>query len=279
MNDDGRAHALKDERDEASSARRYRIEAVTRATHILAAIEADGPAGVGEIAQRAGVSPAFAGAALAALERRGLVRAPEIAGAWGLGLAWLQLANAGRSQIDLREIAQPVMRRMRDAANETVVLAIRRGARRVNVEYVESTQGVRRMSNVGSETPLYFGSAGRVLLTGYARAALDDYLRSVVASDGAIVMGLGVDAYIREVEEAKARGYAMASGEVSPDLCSVSTPVRDHTGAVVASLTISSPIDRFTPALEETCIRTAIEGAVEVSRRLGFAGESAAAPE
>jgi len=42
------------------------------------------------------------------------------------------------------------------------------------------------------------------------------------------------------------------------------------TGGVVGALTISSPVDRFTPALERACISQVTRGAAEVSRTLGF---------
>ena len=56
--------------------------------------------------------------------RRAVSSSPiqDDAGHFRLGLAWLRLADVKRRQLDLREVALPVMRRMRDAVNETVSL-------------------------------------------------------------------------------------------------------------------------------------------------------------
>jgi DNA-binding IclR family transcriptional regulator len=263
--------ATPDAGDNAAS-RRYRIEAVTRAAQILACLDENAGSDVATIAARAHATEAFVSSALSALERRGLAR-HDPAERWSLGLGWLRLATAGRRQMDLREIAQPVMRRMRDDVDETVVLAVRRGSRRVNIDFAESTQDVRRQTQIGTESPLYAGAAGRVLLSGFSSRDLADYLVSVAASDGKIIAGLDIAAYTREVESVSTAGYSRAVGEFTVDLCAVSTPIRDHTGDVVAALSISCPVDRFNDGLEKTCVRTVMEGALEVSRLIGFPGK------
>lgn len=275
MNGEDQHDAIQDDSGEGGDTRRYRVEAITRAARILSRLNESPNAGVGAIAESAGTTEAFARSALHALERHGLARsgadAPE---SWSLGLGWLRLAAAGRRQLDLREIAQPVMRRMRDDVDETIILAIRQGVRRVNIDYVESTQEVRRMTRIGDDTPLYLGAAGRALLSGFSDRDLRDYLVSVSTSDGKVISGLDVEAYTAQVAAVRERGYATTRREFSSDLCAISTPVRDHAGQVVAALTISCPADRFTEALELSCARVALEGALEVSRLIGFAGAS-----
>ena len=245
--------------------RRYRIEAVSRAAHILNCIRADDRSSIAEIADCAEAPEPFVRSALGALERKGLARqkgqSPE---------RWLRLAAAGRRQIDVREIAQPIMRRMREDVDETIILSVRRGNRRVTVEFVESTQNVRRIVDIGAEAPLYVGAAGRAILSGFAERDLRDYLSSVVASDGTIIMGLGVEAYIAEIQKTHERGYAIAFGEFTPDLCAISTPILDHAGRVIAAIAISFPTDRYTRDLETACIRVVKEAAREISRLVGY---------
>jgi DNA-binding IclR family transcriptional regulator len=256
---------------DSSEARRYRIEAVSRAAHILDCIRANDAASVEALAARAEAPETFVRAALGALERRGLARTrTDSSDHWALGLGWLRLAAAGRRQIDVREIAQPIMRRMREDVDETIILSVRRGNRRVTVEFVESTQNVRRIVEIGAEAPLYVGAAGRAILSGFPERELRDYLDSVAASDGTIIMGLGVDAYIAEIAKTHERGYAIAFGEFTPDLCAISTPILDHAGHVVAALAISFPTDRYTRELENACVRVVKEAALEVSRLIGY---------
>ena len=256
---------------DTQDSRRYRIEAVSRAAHILNCIRAGDRSSIGEIAECAEAPEPFVRSALGALERRGLARQKGLSpDHWALGLGWLRLAAAGRRQIDVREIAQPIMRRMREDVDETIILSVRRGNRRVTVEFVESTQNVRRIVDIGAEAPLYVGAAGRAILSGFAERDLRDYLSSVVASDGTIIMGLGVDAYIAEIQKTHERGYAIAFGEFTPDLCAISTPILDHAGRVIAAIAISFPTDRYTRDLETACIRVVKEAALEISRLVGY---------
>ena len=279
MSGDETADMIDEDDAGPETGRRYRIEAVTRAAHVLLAMESGGGLDTAELAAASGAPEPFVAAALASLERRGLARASDGARrTWSLGLGWLRLATAARRQMDLREIARPVMRRMRDDVDETVVLALRSGMWRVNVEFAESTQDVRRMTQIGAEAPLYAGAAGRVLLSDFSPRDLADYLATVAASDGKIIAGLDLAAYTSEVEAVATRGYARAVGEFTPDLCAVSTPVRDHTGAVVAALTISAPVDRFDDRLERACLRVVLDGAREISRLIGYRGRPAPAP-
>jgi DNA-binding IclR family transcriptional regulator len=252
------------------AAPRYHIEAVWRAGQILVCLE-NGLSGVDDLAEQTGASPAAVRAALATLARRGLVRRLDQPNeAWRLGFGWLKIAVAARRQIDIREIAQPVMDRMRDRVDETVILSVRRARRRLNIGYAESNQQVRRQIDLDVETALYVGAAGRALLTDRADDDLVAYLTSVAASDGQVINGLDVAAYAQQVREARIQGYAVVRREFDDDLCAMSAPVRDHSGAVVAALTISCPTDRFTVALEDDCRRTLFDGAAELSRLLGF---------
>ena len=63
-----------------------------------------------------------------------------------------------------------------------------------------------------------------------------------------------------------------AARELHPDLCAISAPVRDHAGKVIAALTISGPADRFTDALQEAGARVIRDGALELSRLIGYSG-------
>jgi len=251
---------------------RYRVEAVARAAEALNRMGEGSRADPAEIAASLAASESFIRSALATLERRGLARGP-VPGreGWSLGFGWLRLAAAARKQIDLREIAQPVMRRVRDEIDETVILAVRRGGRRINIDYCEGTQAVRRMSDVGGDTPLYAGAAGRALLAGFSPGELRGYLESIAASDGTVINAMDIDAYTRDVEAAKGRGYAVTAGEISPDLCAIASPVLDQSGGVVAALTISVPADRFSEAFAHACGAAARDGARDLSRLIGHA--------
>ena len=263
------AASEKHQRDEGEQ--RYRVEAVTRAVRLLKALQHEPSQTTAALAEAAEATPAFAQTAMETLAKQGLARPGGPDGQiWDIGLAWLRLASARSRQIDLRELALPIMRRMRDGVDETIILGVRRGGRRVNIDYVESTQAIRRVTQHGHEAPLHVGAAGRALLCGMSLDEIGDYFASVASGAGRNAKLFDVESFITELAEVRTKGYAYVSSELSLDSWSVSAPVRDHTGAVVASLTISCPSDRFTPGHEAACIANVLEGAGELSLLLGY---------
>jgi DNA-binding IclR family transcriptional regulator len=113
----------------------------------------------------------------------------------------------------LASLARPAMERLRDETGESVQLYVRRGDRRHCVASLESPHGLRTIVAVGASLPLDVGSAGKVL---------------------------------RGDAEVSRRGWAQSVEEREPGVASVSAPVRDAGGEVVAAVSVSGPIGRTT---------------------------------
>ncbi len=65
------------------------------------------------------------------------------------------------------------------------------------------------------------------------------------------------------------RGVAVEHRESNPDVSCVAAPVRDRSGRVVAALSISVPMIRWSEEREEELARLAADGADTLSGRLG----------
>ncbi len=245
---------------------RYKVEAVSRAMLVLEALRL-GPAEltVDALASRTGISMAAVEATLLTLEGRGLVqRGTGDPPAFRLGLGWLRLADVKRRQLDIREVALPVMRRMRDAVDETVSLSVRMGTNRVNIEYAESDHEVRRIVQRGFHVALHVGAGGRSLMSGLEDEEIEIYLAPVALSQ------IQKSKVIAAVQATRRDGHAIVEGEIASDTAAISAPVRNHVGEVVAAVTISLPQGRFTTAMRARCIREIMAGAGEISKSMGY---------
>ena len=118
------------------------------------------------------------------------------------------------AQPGLPTVARPALEALRDATGESVQLYVRRGAQRLCVEALESPHGLRTIVPVGAVLPLDVGSAGKVL---------------------------------REDPASLKRGWAESVEERQKGVASVSAPVWDD-GRLVASVSVSGPVDRTTRA-------------------------------
>jgi DNA-binding IclR family transcriptional regulator len=247
----------------ADRAVRYKGEAVARAARVLALFGPGAPAHtLAELVHATSVPKATLLGILDTLVAHRLLSVDED-GRYRLGYGWLRLGDIRRNQLNIRESALPVMRRIRDAVDETVILSLRVGDRRVHLDYLESRQSIRRVAQIGNEAPLHVGAAGSVLLAGLSESEVNDYLARNAAMDAQAIR-TAVAAIRRD-------GYAVVSGTVNAQTAAVAAPVKMHGGDTAAALTISCPRERFTTALERRCVALVTEGAQTLSRTLGYA--------
>ncbi|MFN2504614.1 MAG: IclR family transcriptional regulator [Acidimicrobiales bacterium] len=136
---------------------------------------------------------------------------------------------------DLPVMAGPALERLREATGESVQLYVRRGEQRVCVAALESPHGLRTIVPVGAVLPLELGSAGKVF-------SLDP--------------------------EAIRRGWAQSVEERQRGVASVSAPVREPGGQVVAAVSVSGPIERTTRAPGRRYASDVLAAAAEVEQAL-----------
>ncbi len=144
-----------------------------------------------------------------ALEAHHLVRR-DAQGRFCLGFELIRLGRAAADQFPLAELATPPLVELRDATGESVQLFVREHDARRCVVSLQSSHALQWLVPVGALLPLDRGSAGAVL-AGRAPVNLHE-----------------------SVEERE------------PGVASVSAPVRDREGVVVAAVSVSGPVERLT---------------------------------
>ena len=72
----------------------------------------------------------------------------------------------------------------------------------------------------------------------------------------------------RSLAEVRRRGWAQSAAEREPGVASVSAPVRDHSGAVIAAVSVSGPIDRMGRRPGERWAADLLAASEELTRRL-----------
>ena len=197
-----------------------------RSVAVLDAVAAHGPVALGDLAAVTRLPRATAHRLAVALERHALL-ARDGAGRFVLGgrlIGWGALAARADPIV---EAAPAVLAHLRDATGESAQLYVREGDRRVCVAVAERAAGLRDTVPLGATLPLDAGSGARVLL---AWAPDAHRFPRVSATQLAAV---------------RRRGWAQTVGERDAGVASVSAPVLDAAGRVVAAISVSGPIDRI----------------------------------
>jgi DNA-binding IclR family transcriptional regulator len=182
-----------------------------------------------------------------------------------LGINFFRLGSIVQSQLDIRNVSLPTMRKLVESTSETVELNIRDGINRVCVEKVDSPLPVRNFVRVGERRPLFLGASGKVLLAFIPEAEQDKIIYAVSQETHVDKVSLSL-----ELEKIRSGGFAITRGERIPDSFAVAAPIHDKDGQMVACLTIAGPIQRLTADREPELIERILNASSEISTNLGY---------
>jgi DNA-binding IclR family transcriptional regulator len=204
------------------------IGVLDKAVSVLHTV-AESPCGLAELCDRTGLPRATAHRLAAGLEvHRLLARDGE--GRWQLGPAVSELADQVNDPLLTASTA--VLPQLREITGESVQLYRREGSWRICIAALEPPAGLRDTVPVGARLPMTAGSGAKVLLA-YSDAATQQVVLPAAKFTG------------RTLAEVRRRGWAQSAAEREPGVASVSAPVRDSRGAVIAAISVSGPIDRM----------------------------------
>jgi DNA-binding IclR family transcriptional regulator len=204
------------------------VGVLDKAVGVLRAAAAE-PCGLAELCERTGLPRATAHRLAVGLEVHGLLHRGAD-GRWRPGPALAELSAGGVDP--LLEAAAAILPRLRDITGESVQLYRRDGTQRICVATAEPASGLRDTVPVGTRLPMTAGSGAKVL----AAWAEPTVQRAVLA-----------DAMFGErvLVDVRRRGWAQSVAERESGVASVSAPVRDGSGQVVAAVSVSGPVDRI----------------------------------
>ena len=207
------------------------VGVLDKAAALLGAVE-ERPLPLAGLVAATGMSRATAHRLASALVDHGLLRRDD-AGRFALGLRLIALGRAAGATVPLADAARPALESLRNETGESVQLYVRDGDRRVCVASLESPHGLRTIVPLGASLPLDAGSAGAVL-------------RADPAADR--------------------RGWGESVAEREAGVASVSAPVRDGNGRIIAAVSVSGPIERTSRAPGRRYAAAVVRAAAEIER-------------
>jgi DNA-binding IclR family transcriptional regulator len=256
------------------------IHSVLKAIDILNLFTTSEPRlSLAEISRRQGLPKTTAHNLLNTLLYAGFIEKTDD-GRYALGTAIIALSQSVRVNAELRDRAAPLLRRLADACRESAYLCIPDGDRGLYIYAVESPDRLRARTAIGDRTCLHCTSVGKAILSGMSRAEVDALIDRTGLRRFTERTITDHDALHRELDETRARGYAVDRGEHEVGIYCVGAPILDRSGGVIAACSVSGHDARITAdRLDEFSTRV-VYTAQEISRRLGYVPDrpSALAP-
>ncbi|MGN6300179.1 MAG: IclR family transcriptional regulator [Angustibacter sp.] len=188
-----------------------------------------------------------------------------------LGVRLFQLGSVFAQQLDLAREAQRVASEVAAECDETVHVAVLEGTDVIYIARVESTHPVRMVSAVGRRLPAHCTGVGKMLLSDLSPQTLDALYPKQSALPTMTRNSISSLSRLKtELAEIRTRGLAYDEAESSEDVHCVAAGVRDHSGEMVAGLSISVPTTRWDDARRQALTDLARDGAARLSASLGY---------
>lgn len=153
----------------------------------------------------------------------------------------LELGFSYLSTLDVWHNAKPLMTELVEQLNESCSAAVLDGFDVVYVARVATTKRIMSITlNVGTRLPAFATSMGRVLLADMTISALNNFIDTCAIESFTQYTITDRAALKAEITKVKNQGYSMVEQELEIGLTSISVPIHNGVGEVIAALNVST---------------------------------------
>ncbi|MGB1252725.1 MAG: IclR family transcriptional regulator [Candidatus Promineifilaceae bacterium] len=226
-----------------------------------------------EIVGAAGLNKTTVFRMLTALESEGLLERTEN-GSYRLGAEMVALGGRALHANSLRQLAQPVLEQLVDLTSErtTLEVPVTNPDGTLSMLMMVEIQGKHLIGinqYVGSRLPIHATSTGKALL-----ASMPDEERDIVMQQAFVPLTRNtlVDnaSLLKELVTVRARGYAVALGELEVGLMAAGAAIFNYEGRPIAAVSIEGPLSRIDEVRLHELAGELVKSAEIISHRLGY---------
>ncbi|BAS28015.1 IclR family transcriptional regulator [Limnochorda pilosa] len=251
--------------------RPYLVPAVNRAIDVLDVLSKGRVLTLSELAAELRIPKTTLFHIMNTLRHRGMVERDPETDRYRAGYRLIHLGSALINNLDVRNVARPIMEALTASVGETTHLGVLdpTDLQVIYVEKIDSPGPIRLATWVGRKNPCYSTAVGKALLMGMPADQLERYLESVELRGYTVNTIQDRDLLREEIARCRSRGYSIDNEEHEPGVRCVGAPVFDRNDEVVAALSIAGPATRITTErLSE--LGAAVRGAAgRISREMG----------
>lgn len=249
----------------------YSIRVLMRAAKVLDCFSGVEPEkSLTSLSEETGLNKSTVYRILETLERLKWVKREAKSGLYSLGMGIFELGSRAVCGLNFYSISRPFMDELVNITGQSVHLVVHDDGEALYLNKVEKPGVfITQPSNVGYRLPLHCTAVGKVLMAFMSNSEVEEILHKRGMdkfTDNTIVDKKELLQALRQV---KKEGYALDDEEIRLGLRCVAAPIKDHTGNVIAAISVSGLTAYFSddelPHLSEAVITTARD----ISRELG----------
>lgn len=173
-------------------------------------------------------------------------------------------------KLDVLDLSKEHIKSLVEKVNETVHLVVRDEYSVAYIDKVESDNTISMSSKIGSRSPMYCTSVGKVILANSSKEDIkNSWKRSKIVqyTENTIV---DYDSFLEELKDVKSKGYALDNEEHEMGVRCIGAPIFNRFGEVEAALSVSGPSMRMTENKIYEIKGELLKTADDIGRELGY---------
>lgn len=224
-----------------------------------------------EICQLTGYPKSTTHRLLASMREVGFLDQGRERDRYRLGLKLFELGNIVLANLEIHREARSIVEALRRMTGQVIHLAIFDGRQAVVIHRADPSPDAATVPTMIENAPVHCTSVGKAILAWQP----EEVIERVIA------MGLtryteatitDPDGLRQELEQTRARGFAIDQGEHQPGLRCIGAPILDQSGRVFAGLSVSGLIWRIPMDQLDDLSKLVVRHASTISQRLGYHG-------
>jgi IclR family acetate operon transcriptional repressor len=247
----------------------YTVASVDRAIELLLLLEsASRDMGITELSKVLGVQKSTVHNLVQTLLARGFVRQTE-SGRFTLGFRLMRLGVTASERLDVRRLADPILRELAAVANEYVLLAVLYRDEVIIVDSVAPQRTTFIVPRIDFSNTFHCTALGKVFLAfgsdglrnSIIARSLDRYTPYTLVEESTL---------IEEIEKIRSQGFAVSCNETIEGVTCIGAPIFNAHGKLEAAVSISSASARLSCDRYRGMADILLTKAAAISKQIGY---------
>jgi IclR family KDG regulon transcriptional repressor len=265
--------------DDAEDRQRVGVQSLGRAFAILEEVARHREGiGLADLSKRVGLHNSTTFHLAKTMVSLGYIRQEKDSKRYRVGRPLFALAASALDEIEMVNVATPILENLSRETGETGHFAVRMGDAVVVIARTSGPGAFQLTDRVGVVRPAHCTALGKVILASLGDDQLERFLERVELKPSTEKSITEIPVLLREIEEIRRSGMAFDDGEFNLEVRCVAVPVRDFTGQIIGALGISGPIWRLSIQALQSRARVVQRAAESLSAEFGAKGAAVPPP-
>lgn len=190
---------------------------------------------------------------------------------YALTLKVCHIGDLAGAQFNIRDVARPALRELSARFGESSCLAIEENLSAVYLDVAEGADSILKVTQrIGKIAPLHCSGVGKSLLLSFSAENLDRLIAErglPRLTDHTITTK---EALLEELARIRQAGVSLDLEECELGASCIAAPIRDYTGRVAASISVTGPTSRMTREKMALIEPVLLEKAAQISAQLAY---------